>query len=129
MKINVVKGEFSFFSPAFSTSNQDAYHYLLASKVGKYSINSSYLHGAELVFMCKLVGEEGTEDIGFVPLSLLHFQICFVWLCRGSAGYFFFVLPNAHTSFIVLETRMIRRWCQLWWTNSQLTRILNVFHS
>lgn len=32
MKINVVKGEFSFFSPAFSTSNQDAYHYLLASK-------------------------------------------------------------------------------------------------
>ena len=72
-------------------------------KVGKYSINSSYLHGAELVFMCKLVGEEGTEDIDFVPLSLLHFQICFVWLCRGSAGYFFFVLPDAHTSFIVLE--------------------------
>lgn len=129
MKINVVEVEFSFLSLFFQPQIGMPIIIYWRLKVGKYSINSSYLHGAELVFMCKLVGEEGTEDIDFILPSLLHFQICFVWLWRGNAGSSYFVLPDARTSFIVVETLMICRWCQLESTNAQVTGILNVFHS
>lgn len=113
MKINLVKVEFSFLSLFFQPQIRMPIIIYWPLNVGKYSINSSYLPGTELVFMCKLVGEEATEDIDLIPPSLLHFQICFLWLWRGSTGYFFFILSDAYTTCIVSETLVICRWCQL----------------